>query len=198
MLIWDDSSCGGAEVEISVLPSTADDSSSQYVRVTLVAKLQLGYPDLPPDVTIKNPRGLDESVVKIIESEIENKISMMAGEPVLFELIEVVREHLTEQNLPSCPCVICLYGFNGDDEFIKTECYHYFHSHCLWRHILASKRIHDEEQEKLPTWQRTNSFQVCLYIYNLLIFFLVSASMSGVSGSDDSGHGHPFQRVAAG
>lgn len=108
-------------MEIAVLPSTADDSSSQYVRATLVAKLQTGYPDLPPDVTIKNPRGLDESVVKIIELEIERKIAMMSGEPVLFELIEVVREHLTEQNLPSCPCVICLYGFNPEDEFIKTE-----------------------------------------------------------------------------
>lgn len=76
-------------MEIAVLPSTAADSSSQYVRATLVAQLPVGYPDLPPNVTIKNPRGLDDSVIKIIEATIKDKIQSMTGEPLLFELIEV-------------------------------------------------------------------------------------------------------------
>lgn len=38
-------------------------------------------------------------------------------------------------NTPRCSCVICLYGFDDEDVFTKTECYHYFHSHCLSRYI---------------------------------------------------------------
>ena len=70
-----------------------------------------------------------------------------------------MREHLTESNVPSCHCVICLYGFSENDHFIKTQCYHYFHSYCLVCHLVSSEKIFKEEQDKLPAWQRTNSFQ---------------------------------------
>lgn len=79
---------------------------------------------------------------------------------MLIFALQVVREHLTESNVPSCHCVICLYGFSENDHFIKTQCYHYFHSYCLCCHIISSEKIFKEEQEKLPAWQRTNTFQV--------------------------------------
>lgn len=75
---------------------------------------------------------------------------------------------MTRSNLPTDQCAICLYGFREGDKFTKTECYHYFHSHCLAAHVAAAERYYREEQEKLPQWQQdtTNKFQVCLYYVN--------------------------------
>lgn len=96
-------------------------------------------------------------------------------------LQQLIREHLTRSNLPTDQCAICLYGFREGDEFTKTECYHYFHSHCLAAHIAAAERYYREEQEKLPQWQQdaTNKFQVYYHLVmnlklNIFLIILVS------------------------
>ncbi|XP_029665453.1 E3 ubiquitin-protein ligase RNF25 isoform X3 [Formica exsecta] len=96
-----------------------------------------------------------------MQSDAEAKCKDFIGQPVMFELIELIREHLTRSNLPTDQCAVCLYGFREGDEFTKTECYHYFHSHCLAAHVAAAERYYREEQEKLPQWQQdtTNKFQ---------------------------------------
>lgn len=131
----------------------ADDSDS-YVCVTLVVGLVPGYPDERPTFKLKNPRGLSDCTLDIIARNINAKLDECQGSPVVFDLIEVVREHLTDSNLPSGQCVICLYGFQDGDQFTKTECYHYLHTYCLVRHLDASKRNYDEEFRKLPGWQQ--------------------------------------------
>lgn len=146
-------------IEILVFPSTGNDSQSQYVCVRLIVKLITGYPDISPEVNFRNPRGLDEGTMKLIQSEAEEKCHDFVGQPVMFELIELVREHLTKSNLPTGQCAVCLYGFREGDEFTKTECYHHFHSHCLASHVAAADRYYREEQEKLPQWQQDSSKQ---------------------------------------
>ncbi|XP_039307175.1 E3 ubiquitin-protein ligase RNF25 [Solenopsis invicta] len=148
-------------IETILFPSTGEDSQSQYVCVTLIVRLPSGYPDVSPTINLKNPRGLDEDTVKLMQSDAEAKCKVFIGQPVMFELIELIREHLTRSNLPTDQCAVCLYGFREGDEFTKTECYHYFHSHCLAAHVAAAERYYREEQEKLPQWQQdtTNKFQ---------------------------------------
>ncbi|XP_076662615.1 E3 ubiquitin-protein ligase RNF25 isoform X1 [Halictus rubicundus] len=148
-------------IEIVLFPSTGEDSQSQYVCAILIVQLPKGYPDVSPTINLKNPRGLDEETVKLMQSDAEAKCKDFIGQPVMFELIELIREHLTRSNLPTDQCAICLYGFRERDEFTKTECYHYFHSHCLAAHVAAAERYYREEQEKLPQWQQDtkNKFQ---------------------------------------
>lgn len=148
-------------IETVLFPSTGEDSQSQYVCVTLIVQLPIGYPDVSPTISLRNPRGLDENTVRLMQSDAEAKCKDFIGQPVMFELIELIREHLTRSNLPTDQCAICLYGFREGDEFTKTECYHYFHSHCLAAHVAAAERYYREEQEKLPQWQQdaTNKFQ---------------------------------------
>ncbi|CAL7947195.1 unnamed protein product [Xylocopa violacea] len=148
-------------IETVLFPSTGEDSQSQYVCVTLIVQLPVGYPDVSPTISLRNPRGLDEDTVRLMQSDAEAKCKDFIGQPVMFELIELIREHLTRSNLPTDQCAICLYGFREGDEFTKTECYHYFHSHCLATHVAAAERYYREEQEKLPQWQQdtTNKFQ---------------------------------------
>lgn len=112
------------------------------------------YPDVRPKFHLRNPRGLDDQSINAIQLAVEKKLDESIGQPVVFDLIDLIREHLTDSNLPTGQCVVCLYGFQEGDEFTKTLCYHYLHSYCLVRHLLASKKNYQEEQEKLPAWQR--------------------------------------------
>lgn len=131
-----------------------DDDTASYVCVTLLIELVPGYPDERARFTLKNPRGLSDCTLDTISRNINAKLDENRGAPVVFDLIDVVREHLTDSNMPSGQCVICLYGFQEDDQFTKTECYHYLHTYCLARHLDASKRNYDEEFNKLPGWQQ--------------------------------------------
>ncbi|CAK1580504.1 unnamed protein product [Parnassius mnemosyne] len=141
-------------IETVVHPLTGDDTDQQYVCVTLEVKLTPDYPDSSPEVTLRNPRGLDDQLLSMINSQIKEKLAECLGQPVVFELIELVRENLTERNLPSGQCVICLYDFVEGDKFTKTQCYHYFHSHCLASHLIAGKKYYQEDLDKLPNWQQ--------------------------------------------
>ncbi|CAH1638350.1 unnamed protein product [Spodoptera littoralis] len=141
-------------IETVLHPSTGDDVEQQYVCVTLVVKLTPGYPDSIPEVTLRNPRGLDDDILANIHVQIREKIADCLGSPVIFELIELIRDCLTECNLPSGQCMICLFGFCKGDHFVRTQCYHYFHSHCLALHLISGRRYHEEEKSVLPAWQQ--------------------------------------------
>lgn len=142
-------------IETTVLPTVgADGTERQYVCVTLQVCPGDGYPDAQPAFHLRNPRGLDDGSIDAIRRACQQKLAESVGQPVVFDLIEVVREHLTESNLPSGQCVVCLYGFCEGDAFTKTVCYHYLHSYCLARHLVAAQRNYDEELHKLPAWQQ--------------------------------------------
>lgn len=141
-----------------------EDGDQQYVCVTLQVLPSANYPEVSPEFKLLRPRGLDDARLSIIRTACEHKLKESLGYPVVFDLIEVIREHLTGSNLPSGQCVVCLYGFCDGDEFTRTECFHYLHSYCLGRHLTAMRRNYQEEYNKLPAWQQktAESFQpVC-------------------------------------
>lgn len=82
-------------IETILFPSTGEDSQSQYVCITLVVRLSNGYPDISPTISLRNPRGLDENTVKLMQSEAEAKCIDFIGQPVMFELIEVKNFNLS-------------------------------------------------------------------------------------------------------
>ncbi|XP_055676928.1 E3 ubiquitin-protein ligase RNF25 [Lutzomyia longipalpis] len=141
-------------IETTVLPTVGGDVDRQYVCVTLQVMPTEGYPDTKPQFKLRNPRGLSDSSINAIEEAMRKKLDECLGQPVVFDLIEIIREHLTDSNLPSGQCVVCLFGFQEGDEFTKTPCYHYLHSYCLARHLSASRRNYQEEYDKLPGWQK--------------------------------------------
>ncbi|KAG5900640.1 hypothetical protein JTB14_005916 [Gonioctena quinquepunctata] len=149
-----------ALVKTTIFPSTANETDKQYVCVTIEISLPEDYPDQKPAIQLRNPRGLDDSTVNNISKAISEKCTEFIGQPVIYELIELIRENLTESNLPTCHCAVCLYGFLDGDTFTKTQCFHYFHSFCLANHLVTTKRHFQEEQDKLPAWQKsTNGYQ---------------------------------------
>lgn len=141
-------------IETTVFPTVGEELDSQYVCITLQVLPGPAYPDVKPAIKLKNPRGLDDNIINNIEAAVRQKLDESVGQPVVFDLIDIIREHLTESNLPSGQCVICLYGFQEGDAFTKTACYHYLHSHCLACHLNASKRNYDDELAKMPVWKQ--------------------------------------------
>ncbi|XP_078599985.1 uncharacterized protein LOC144875089 [Branchiostoma floridae x Branchiostoma japonicum] len=124
-----------SRVEITLHPATADNVEAQFVRLTLSITLPREYPQELPSLAIQNPRGLSELQVNSLYKSLQHLAQERQGESMLYEIIEFAKDSLTHNNLPSCECAICLYPFNEMDDFTKTECYHYFHCHCLGRYI---------------------------------------------------------------
>lgn len=146
-------------VKVSLHPATADNAEEQYVRLDLVLVIPPEYPDVLPEITIRNPRGLSDDKIAKIQEDLQDTAQENVGSPMLYQLIEVAKEHLTEENVPCCQCTICLYGFAEGDVFTKTECYHYFHSHCLARYVRhALEQIALEKAHKMsPTPPSANA-----------------------------------------
>ncbi|XP_045622373.1 E3 ubiquitin-protein ligase RNF25 [Procambarus clarkii] len=148
-------------VEVVVVPATAQNIEEQHVRVTLVLSLPPEYPDTTPFIILRNPRGVDDYVLEKIKQESQQKCEEYLGCPVIYELIEVVRENLTANNTPSCPCAICLHHFTDTDIFTKTPCFHYFHSYCLGRYVAnCEEEAAAEEEEPQPAWMAREKKQM--------------------------------------
>ncbi|XP_054827389.1 E3 ubiquitin-protein ligase RNF25 [Eublepharis macularius] len=143
------------EICITLYPATAEDQDSQYVCFTLVLSVPTQYPNEVPKINIQNPRGLSDEQIQKISQTLQSLAEEHLGTAILYELIEKGKEILTDNNIPHGQCVICLYGFQENEAFTKTPCYHYFHSHCL-----ASYVAHMEEEirvQKRETEQTLSS-----------------------------------------
>ncbi|KAM9548439.1 E3 ubiquitin-protein ligase RNF25 [Guaruba guarouba] len=143
--------CEAWELSITLHPATAQDQDSQYVRFTLVLAVPPQYPNKAPEISIKNPRGLSDEQIQKISQTLRSTAEARLGTEVLYELIEKGKEILTDNNIPHGQCVICLYGFQEREAFTKTQCYHYFHSHCLARyaqHMEEEILMQQEEREQ--------------------------------------------------
>uniref|UniRef100_A0A3B3Z8D8 E3 ubiquitin-protein ligase RNF25 n=1 Tax=Periophthalmus magnuspinnatus TaxID=409849 RepID=A0A3B3Z8D8_9GOBI len=140
---------GGWEVRLVLHPSTAQDSVSQFVRLTLTLTLDQKYPLSSPSISIHNPRGLSDDKIKSVQQCLQAEAVASVGSPVLYQLIEKAKEILTESNIPHGNCVICLYDFKEGETLTKTRCYHYFHSHCLGRYVQHSEHELEQRQREL-------------------------------------------------
>ncbi|NXX99255.1 RNF25 ligase, partial [Centropus bengalensis] len=139
------------ELSITLHPATAQDQDSQYVCFTLVLTVPPQYPNKAPEISIRNPRGLSDEQIQKISQTLRSVAEARLGTEVLYELIEKGKEILTDNNIPHGQCVICLYGFQEGEAFTKTQCYHYFHSHCLARyaqHMEEEILMQQEEREQ--------------------------------------------------
>lgn len=134
-------------ITVQLHPATADNVTEQFVKLSLILKLHSEYPYCEPEILIQNTRGLSDEEIESIYHSICMLATEKKGNPMLFELIEVAKENLTKVNKPSCQCAICLYGFAENDILTKTECFHYFHSHCLTQYVLHNQKTLEEMKE---------------------------------------------------
>lgn len=158
-LVVDRTDDGGWEVSLVLHPSTAQDSVSQFVRLTLTLILDHKYPLSCPSISIHNPRGLSDDKINSVQKCLQAEAQSSVGSPVLYQLIEKAKEILTESNIPHGNCVICLYDFKETETLTKTSCYHYFHSHCLGRYVRHSEQELQQREKELQEDKTRDSSQ---------------------------------------
>ncbi|XP_029997133.1 E3 ubiquitin-protein ligase RNF25 [Sphaeramia orbicularis] len=193
---------GGWEVSLVLYPSTAEDSVSQFVRLTLTLSLDQQYPSSSPTISIHNPRGLSDDKLSSVQKCLQSEAQSCLGSPVLYQLIEKAKEILTESNIPHGNCVICLYDFKEGETFTKTSCYHYFHSHCLGRYASHSERElqqREKELEEDKTRERTEHQEltvvcpVCREPLSYDVHQLLSCPAPQLPEVDEAAIGSDFQ-----
>lgn len=150
---------GGWEVSLVLHPSTAQDSVSQFVRLTLTLTLDHKYPLSSPSISIHKPRGLSDDKINSVQACLQDEAQSSVGSPVLYQLIEKAKEILTKSNIPHGNCVICLYDFKEGETLTKTLCYHYFHSHCLGRYVQHSEQELQQREKELQEDKTRDSSQ---------------------------------------
>ncbi|VDP19362.1 unnamed protein product [Soboliphyme baturini] len=60
----------------------------------------------------------------------------MHGSPVLFDIIQLVTDHMSNLSVPKLPCSICLCKFDGSDDVkLIEQCLHHFHAFCFQQYV---------------------------------------------------------------
>lgn len=146
-------------ITITIYPATAEDKSAQYVFLEILFVLPKSYPVSPPQISFSLSRGLSDSSLADLKCKMDELVKSREGECLLFDLMELAKDSLTINNIPSGQCSICLSDFQEGDDFLKTECYHYFHCYCLGnycKHFIANS-----EDKKYSTKNASNATVPC-------------------------------------
>ncbi|XP_055353486.1 E3 ubiquitin-protein ligase RNF25-like [Paramacrobiotus metropolitanus] len=116
---------------MDIHPSTAGDTSLQNISVTLRLLLPAHYPVECPEISFHRPRGLSELQLVALSQHLEAEASKRIGAPMIYDLVDIVKDYLTQTNFPTVECPFCLCDITEDDKFYKTPCFHYYHTYCL-------------------------------------------------------------------
>ncbi|XP_055486202.1 E3 ubiquitin-protein ligase RNF25 [Leucoraja erinacea] len=138
-------------LSITLHPSTAHVTESQFVRLTLHLCLTEQYPDAVPTISIRNSRGLSDEQIQRIQKELEEEAVKRRGEQVLYQLIEKAKDILTNSNIPFGHCVICLNSFLESESFTRTPCFHHFHTYCLASYLRHGDTHHETTVTGTPS-----------------------------------------------
>ncbi|XP_064341815.1 eIF-2-alpha kinase GCN2 isoform X3 [Camelus dromedarius] len=71
-----------------------------YVKVDLRVKCPPTYPDVVPEIELKNAKGLSNESVNLLKSHLEDVAKKHCGEVMIFELAYYVQSFLSEHNKP--------------------------------------------------------------------------------------------------
>ncbi|XP_073921747.1 eIF-2-alpha kinase GCN2 isoform X5 [Castor canadensis] len=87
------------EINLALCPQglTGDEV---YVRVDLRVKCPPTYPDVIPEIELKNAKGLSNESVNLLKSRLEELAKKHCGEVMIFELAYHVQSFLSEHNKP--------------------------------------------------------------------------------------------------
>ncbi|OWF56798.1 uncharacterized protein LOC110452394 [Mizuhopecten yessoensis] len=139
-----------SSITVQLHPSTGEDVHKKFVCMTLTLNVPVGYPNELPEILIRNPRGVGEEELESLHEAINELAEERRGGHMLYDIIELAKESLTEGNVPHCPCTICLDHFSKGEEFTRTGCYHYFHQHCLYRYVTHTLESLKSEAHQRP------------------------------------------------
>lgn len=91
------------EVHLCLRPNGLNNGQECYVTVDLQVKCPPTYPDVPPNLELKNAKGLSNETLQNLQSEIIKLAAARCGEVMIYELADYIQGFLSEHNKPpSC------------------------------------------------------------------------------------------------
>uniref|UniRef100_A0A7N9B0T2 non-specific serine/threonine protein kinase n=1 Tax=Mastacembelus armatus TaxID=205130 RepID=A0A7N9B0T2_9TELE len=88
------------EVHLCLRPNGLNNGQECYVTVDLQVKCSPTYPDVPPELELKNAKGLSNEKLQNLQSELNKLAEVRCGEVMIYELADHIQGFLSEHNKP--------------------------------------------------------------------------------------------------
>lgn len=88
------------EVHLCLRPNGLNNGQECYVTVDLQVKCSDTYPDVPPELELKNAKGLSNENLQNLQSELAKLAAVRCGEVMIYELADHIQGFLSEHNKP--------------------------------------------------------------------------------------------------
>ncbi|TKS86524.1 eIF-2-alpha kinase GCN2 [Collichthys lucidus] len=88
------------EVHLCLRPNGLSTGEECYVTVDLQVKCPPTYPDVPPELELKNVKGLSNENLQNLQSELTKLAAAQCGEVMIYELANHIQGFLSEHNKP--------------------------------------------------------------------------------------------------
>ncbi|XP_067310946.1 eIF-2-alpha kinase GCN2 isoform X2 [Pseudorasbora parva] len=121
------------EVYLKLRPKGLAHGQTSFVSVDLQVKCPETYPDVPPELELKNAKGLSFDKLEQLRAELNTLARARCGEVMIYELADLIQGFLTELNLPPSSS---------------------FHEEMLKNQRRLQERLAQEEQQKMDQRRR--------------------------------------------
>ncbi|KAL6105996.1 eif2ak4 [Pungitius sinensis] len=88
------------EVHLCLRPNGLNSGQECYVTVDLHVRCPPTYPDAPPELLLKNAKGLSNENLQNLQSELTKLADARCGEVMIYELADYIQGFLSEHNKP--------------------------------------------------------------------------------------------------
>ncbi|TNM95554.1 hypothetical protein fugu_016637 [Takifugu bimaculatus] len=88
------------EVYLCLRPNGLNNGQGCYATVDLQVKCPPSYPDVPPELELKNAKGLSNEKLQNLQSELNKLAASRCGEVMIYELADHIQGFLSEHNKP--------------------------------------------------------------------------------------------------
>ncbi|XP_006275944.1 eIF-2-alpha kinase GCN2 [Alligator mississippiensis] len=88
------------EISLVLYPRGLTGNKESYVKVDLCVKCPQTYPDIVPEIELKNAKGLSNENINLLKKQLEELAKQCCGEVMIFELADHIQSFLSEYNKP--------------------------------------------------------------------------------------------------
>ncbi|XP_068195813.1 eIF-2-alpha kinase GCN2 [Antennarius striatus] len=88
------------EVYLRLRPNGLSTGDGCYVTVDLQVKCPPTYPDVPPELELKNAKGLSNETIQNLQTELTKLAAVRCGEVMIYELADHIQSFLSQYNKP--------------------------------------------------------------------------------------------------
>ncbi|XP_067098749.1 eIF-2-alpha kinase GCN2 isoform X2 [Osmerus mordax] len=128
------------EVYLCLRPNGLSNVKECYVTVDLQVKCPPTYPDVPPQLELKNAKGLSNDNLQSLQAELNKMAAERCGEVMMYELAGHVQGFLSEHNKPP--------SSSFHEEMLKNQRRHQERLAQEEQLRLAQRRRQEEQMEK--------------------------------------------------